>query len=64
MTPPIINAFDFGLQIGAGVDVSVMVIDVRYGLGLTDLIDKRDLDTQTCYRSLQLTVGFPVGSRK
>lgn len=59
-----VNALDFGIQIGAGVKVSVIVIDLRFGLGLTDLIDKRDLNTQTRNRSLQLTVGFPLGGRK
>ena len=28
---------DFGIQIGAGVKMSAIVIDLRYGLGLTDL---------------------------
>jgi len=55
-----INAFDFGIQMGAGVKVSIIVIDLRFGLGLTDLIDKRDLNTETRNRSLQLTVGFPL----
>lgn len=55
-----VNALDLGIQIGAGVKVSVIVIDLRFGLGLTDLIDKRDLNTQTLNRSLQLTVGIPV----
>jgi hypothetical protein len=55
-----INAVDFGFQFGAGMKVSVVVIDLRFGLGLTDLIDKRDLNTQTLNRSLQLTAGFPL----
>jgi len=59
-----VNAFDFGIQLGAGVKVSVIVIDLRFGLGLTDLIDKQDLNTQTLNRSLQLTVGFPLGGMK
>jgi hypothetical protein len=59
-----INAVDFGVQFGAGVKVSVVVIDLRFGLGLTDLIDKRDLSTQTLNRSLQLTAGFPLVPKK
>lgn len=59
-----VNEFDFGFQFGAGVKVSVFVIDLRFGLGLTDLIDKRDLNTKTINRSLQLTAGFPLGDRK
>ena len=59
-----VNPFDFGLQFGAGVKVRVVVIDLRFGLGLTDLIDKRDLNTKTINKSLQLTAGFPLGGRK
>jgi len=59
-----INAVDFGIQIGAGVKVSAIVIDLRYGLGLTDMVDKRDSNTQTLNRSLQLTVGFPIRAKK
>jgi len=59
-----INAFDFGVQIGAGVKVSVITIDLRYGLGLNDIQEKRDLNTQTCNRSLQLTVGLPIIGKK
>ena len=55
---------DFGIQIGAGVKVSVFTIDLRYGLGLTDINEKRDLNTQTCNRSLQLTVGVPIQGKK
>jgi len=55
---------DFGVQIGAGVKVSVFTIDLRYGLGLTDINEKRDLNTQTCNRSLQLTVGVPIQRKK
>ena len=58
-----VNPFDFGLQFGAGVKVKVVVIDLRFGLGLTDLIDKRDLSTNV-NRSLQLTAGFPIDGRK
>lgn len=59
-----INAVDFGVAFGAGVKISVVVIDLRVGLGLTDIIDKRDLSTQTLNRSLQLTAGFPLVAQK
>lgn len=63
-----INTLDLGIQLGAGVKVSVIVIDFRFGLGLNDNDDEGDFDTQTRNqprnRSLQLTIGFPVGSGK
>ena len=59
-----VNAVDFGVQLGAGMNVGLVVIDLRFGLGLTDIIDKRDLNTNTLNRSLQLTVGYPLVSKK
>ena len=54
------NAFDFGFVAAAGVKISVIEIDLRYGLGLIDISDHHDLDTRTLNRSLQLTVGLPI----
>jgi hypothetical protein len=59
-----INAVDFGVQFGAGMNVGLVVIDLRFGLGLTDIVDKGDLSTQTLNRSLQLTAGFPLVAKK
>lgn len=48
---------DIGFQLGAGVIVAEKVmIDVRYGLGLTDLYD----DTSMKNNVLQFTVGIPL----
>lgn len=60
------NAVDFGVQVGAGVRVSVLEIDFRYGIGLTDLYDKPagfSGDTKSQNRTFQLTVGYPLGGR-
>lgn len=59
------NALDIGLQIGAGVNVSPFVFELRYGFGLTDLYDKRPgfTDVKSQHRSLQFTMGLPLGSR-
>jgi hypothetical protein len=59
-----VNAFDFGFAAGAGIKISAIEIDLRFGLGLLDIIDKNDLDTRTLNRSLQLTVGLPIVAKK
>ena len=51
------NRLDVGVQLGAGVTLfNKVVIDVRYGLGLTDLADSGD----SANRVLQFTVGIPI----
>lgn len=60
------NALDFGVQVGAGVRVSILEIDLRYGFGLTNLYDKPDGfsgSVRSQNRSLQLTVGVPLGGK-
>jgi opacity protein-like surface antigen len=48
---------DIGFQLGAGVIVAEKVmIDVRYGLGLTDLYDDESMKNNV----LQFTVGIPL----
>ncbi|MBX2968389.1 MAG: PorT family protein [Cyclobacteriaceae bacterium] len=51
------NRIEFGAQIGGGVTLfDKVMIDVRYGLGLTDLND----DGKSKNRVLQFTVGVPI----
>lgn len=51
------NRIEFGAQIGGGVTLfNKVMIDVRYGLGLTDLSD----DEKSKNRVLQFTVGVPI----
>ncbi len=57
------NAIDFGLQMGGGVKAGPLVIDIRYGLGLSNLVDEQDGfsgDWKIKNSSFQLTVGFPI----
>ena len=50
------NSVDIGVQLGAGVVIAEKVqIDIRYGLGFTDLSD----DAKSKNRVLQFTVGVP-----
>jgi len=54
------NRLDFGLQVGAGVTLyNKVAIEVRYGLGFTNLSDDED----TANRVLQFTVGIPIQLR-
>jgi len=61
------NALDVGIQLGAGVEVSVIVIELRYGFGLTNLYDERPgypNDVKSQHRTLQLTMGIPLGRKE
>ncbi|WKZ60264.1 MAG: porin family protein [Cyclobacteriaceae bacterium] len=52
------NRIELGAQIGGGVTLfNKILVDVRYGLGLTDLSD----DGKSKNRVLQFTVGVPIG---
>lgn len=57
------NSLDVGLQLGFGVLIAEKIsIDARYGLGLTNLMDKvGDEAIKSQNRVLQFTVGFPLG---
>jgi hypothetical protein len=54
------NRFDFGLQFGGGASIGAgpgsMVVDVRYGLGLTDLND----DTRSKNRAFAFMLGYAI----
>jgi hypothetical protein len=51
------NKIDIGLQLGGGVILfNKVIVDVRYGLGLTDLNDDEDSKNNT----LQFSVGVPL----
>jgi hypothetical protein len=56
------NAFEFALQLGAGVVISERVqIDCRYGLSLTNVVDPAEgTDTDSKNRVFQITVGVPL----
>lgn len=51
------NRLDIGLQVGAGVTIyNKVAIEVRYGLGFTNLSD----DDDSANRAIQFTVGVPL----
>lgn len=54
------NRIDFGLQLGGGVFVAdKIMIEVRYGLGLSNLYDPNN-SYETKNRVFQFTVGIPL----
>lgn len=58
------NSFDLGIQLGVGYQVGPVVVDLRYGMGMSDINDEPDGfsgDWAFKNRSWQLTVGFPIG---
>ena len=57
------NGTDFGVQAGLGAKLGPVVVEIRYGHGLTDINDKPSGfpgDWSNKNRSLQFTVGFPI----
>jgi hypothetical protein len=60
------NAFDFGMLAGAGVKLGPVVLDLRYGLGFTNLFDDiEDVDDEKFKnRTFQFTVGVPIALKK
>ena len=53
-----VEQFDFGVAMGGGVQLGVLIIDGRYTLGLTDL-DKDKTDSSTIKnRAISVTAGF------
>lgn len=61
------NALDIGIQVGAGVDLDRIILELRYGFGLTNLYDERpDFtgDTKSQHRVLQFTVGVPLNRKE
>ena len=51
---------DLGLQMGFGAKLGKVVLDVRYGLGLTKVINKDDFDFVGSNRVWQFTLGYPI----
>lgn len=53
------NRLDFGVQVGGGAIIAgKIMIDIRYGLGLSNLMDGEDNTSQN--RVLQFTIGVPL----
>jgi len=56
-----IKAFDFGLQAGAGIEISSFQIGVTYGLGLANISTFTDNGSKILNRVLGISVGYKLG---
>ena len=59
-----LKRFDFGLNLGAGLDLSKIILKVNYGVGLTKINSTESNnsgDDKNKYRTLTLSVGIPLG---
>ena len=54
---------DFGLTVGAGVEISSLQIGLQYGLGLANIAPSTDGGNQINNRLLTLALGYKIGSR-
>lgn len=65
------NRIDFGLQFGGGIGFKVgpgdILLDLRYGLGMTNLLNEpvagADMDAQNRVYALTLGYAIPLGAR-
>jgi hypothetical protein len=51
---------DLGVQLGFGAKLGKVVLGVRYGVGLTKVINKDDFDFVGSNRAWQFTLGYPI----
>ncbi len=56
---------DIGLQFGGGITFSNFVIDLRYGLGLSNTVPGGDANNSSLNRAIGITVGYaiPIGGK-
>ena len=62
------NRLDVGLQAGVGMQIKVIIIELRYAHGLLNTLDKpndySDGDYSFKTSSFLLTIGYPIGIKK
>jgi hypothetical protein len=51
-----VNTFDLSLPLGLSYDIGRFVIDARYNIGLTDIIDHNDVHPR--HSVFQFTLGY------
>jgi hypothetical protein len=59
-----LKRFDFGLNLGAGLDLNKILLKANYGVGLTKINSTESdngADDKNKYRVLSISVGFPLG---
>lgn len=58
-----LKRLDFGLTMGAGVEISSFQIGITYGLGLANVSSYTDYETKANNRVLGITVGYIFGGK-
>lgn len=57
-----VSSTDLGVELGGGIDYPLsggtVTVDVRYGLGFTNVVDADDTDISLTNRALMVTAGF------
>lgn len=59
-----LKRFDFGVNVGAGIDLNKIILKANYGLGLTKINStesNNSADDKNKYRTLSVSVGIPLG---
>ena len=61
-----LKRFDYGINLGAGIDVKKLLIKVNYGFGLAKINSTQtdnSSDDKNKYRTLSVSLGIPIGAR-
>ncbi len=59
-----LKRFDFGVNVGAGLDLNKIILKANYGLGLTEINSIESInssDDKNKYRTFSVSVGIPLG---
>jgi len=59
-----VKRLDYGLIIGAGVEIQSILLRLSYSYGLANIISDSSLDTKSQNRVLSLSVGYKFGSKR
>ena len=60
-----LKRFDYGLNLGAGIDIGAVLIKANYGMGfnkISSMQTDNNKDDKNKYRTLSLSVGIPLSS--
>ena len=58
-----LKPFDFGLNIGAGVEISNFLISAQYGIGMANLVTDGSSDTEMKNKVLGISMAYIIGGK-
>ncbi|MGB0931889.1 MAG: outer membrane beta-barrel protein, partial [Chitinophagales bacterium] len=58
----LLKPFDFGLMVGAGVELNSIVVNIFYQLGLANIATYTDDDSKIKNRVLGVSLGYKLGA--